>query len=115
MNQLQTLSLHFLSLPPRRKYLSLPPPPGDRVVLPALTFFKYRGVSKYLDNLVARIDAHHLGDIDITFFGQPTLDALQLGLFVSRIEIPNSSLRADILSSEDAISITFTSPLAHPR
>ena len=115
MNQLQTLSLHFLSFPPRRNYLILPPSPEDRVVLPALTLFKYRGISKYLDNLVARIDAPHLGDIDITFFSQPTLDALQLGLFFSRIEIPNSSLRADILTSEDAISITFTSPLAHPR
>ena len=28
MTQLQTLSLHFLSFPPRRNYLSLPPQPG---------------------------------------------------------------------------------------
>jgi hypothetical protein len=43
MTQLRTLSLYFLSLPPRRHrdYLRLPPPPGDRVVLPALTCFKY--------------------------------------------------------------------------
>jgi hypothetical protein len=60
MTQLQALSLHFLSYPPRRDYLTLPPLPGDRVVLQALTFFKYRGTSKYLDTLVARIDAPRL-------------------------------------------------------
>jgi hypothetical protein len=112
MTQLETLSLHFLSLPPRRNYLSLPPSPGDRVVLPALTRFKYRGTSKYLDILVARIDASRLGDIDITFFSQPTLNASQLGLFLSRIELWRPSSRADILSSPGANSITLTQPEA---
>ncbi|KAI9434181.1 hypothetical protein H4582DRAFT_2075482 [Lactarius indigo] len=110
MTQLEILSLHFLHLPPRRSYLSLPPPPGDRVDLPALTCFKYRGTSKYLDSLVARIDAPRLGDIDIKFFGQPTLDASQLGLFINRIEMQRSPLRAEILSSRDSISVTFTQP-----
>ena len=55
--QVQSLLLHFLSLPPRRNHLRLPPPPGERVALPALTCLKYRGTSKYLDSFVARIDA----------------------------------------------------------
>ncbi|KAI9454587.1 hypothetical protein BJY52DRAFT_1213664 [Lactarius psammicola] len=114
MTQLQTLSLHFLTLPPRRNYLSLPPP-GNRVLLPALTRFKYRGISKYLDSLVARIDAPRLGDIDIKFFSQPTLDASQLCLFINRIEMWESPLHAEILSSGDAISITFTQPRALTR
>ncbi|KAH9178396.1 hypothetical protein EDB89DRAFT_1171618 [Lactarius sanguifluus] len=108
MTRLETLSLHFLSLPPRRNYLGLPPPPEDRVVLPALTRFKYRGISKYLDSLVGRIDAPRLEDINITFFNQPTLDASQLGLFIDRIETLRSPLRAEILSSGDSISVTFT-------
>ncbi|KAH9006661.1 hypothetical protein EDB83DRAFT_730001 [Lactarius deliciosus] len=114
MTQLETLSLHFLSLPLRRNYLGLPPPPGDRVVLPALTRLKYRGIGKYLDNLVARIDAPRLEGIDITFFNQPTLDALQLGLFINRTETWEPPLRARIISSEDAISISisFTQPVA---
>ena len=110
MTQLQTLSLHFLSLPPRRKYPTLPPMPGDRVVLPVLTHFKYRGISKYLDILVARIDAPHLRDFDIRFFSQPTLDVSQLGGFITRVESWRSPLRADILSSRGAISISFTRP-----
>ena len=115
MTQLQTLSLHFLSLPPRRNYLSLPPSPGDRVVLPVLTHFKYRGISKYLDIFVARIDAPRLRDIDTRFFSQPTLDASQLGGFINRIELWRSPFRAEILSSEGTISITFTQPGAHTR
>lgn len=115
MTQLQILSLHFLSFPPRRNYHSLPSPSGERVVLPALTCLKYRGISKYLDCLVARIDAPRLGDIDITFFSQPTLDASQLGLFIDRIEMQRSPRRADILSSGCAITITFTHPEALTR
>ena len=110
MTQLQTLSLHFLSLPPRRSYLCLPPRPEDRVVLPALTCLKYRGISKYLDSLVARIDAPLLSGIDVTFFNQPTLDSSQLGLFIDRIEVQRSLRRADIVFSRGTISITLTQP-----
>ncbi len=108
MSQLETLSLHFISLPPRRNYLSLPPPSWERVVLPALRCLKYRGTSKYMDSLVARIDAPRLGDIDITFFSQPTMDASQLGRFIERIEMQTSLSRADVLTSAHAISISFS-------
>ncbi|KAH9010344.1 hypothetical protein EDB83DRAFT_2557217 [Lactarius deliciosus] len=107
MTHLRTLSLHFLSFPPRRNYLSLPPLSGERVLLPTLTFLKYRGTSKYLDSLVARIDAPGLGDIDITFFSQPTMDASQLGRFIERTGIQTSLSRADVQISADAISIFF--------
>jgi hypothetical protein len=115
MSQLRTLSLHFLSFPPRRNYLGLPPPSGERVVLPALTCLKYRGTSKYLDSFVARIEAPRLGDIDITFFSQPTMDASQLGQFIDRIEILKSHSRAQIQSSQRSISIRFSRPKAHTR
>jgi hypothetical protein len=108
MAQLETLSLHFLSLPPRRTYLNLPPQPGERVVLPSLTCFKYRGTSKYLDNLVARIDTPRLGDIDITLFSQPTMDTSQLGRFIERIEMQTSLTQAEVQTSPYAISISFT-------
>jgi len=68
-----------------------------------------------LDNLVARIDAPHLGDIDITFFNQPTMDASQFGRLIDRIEMLRSQFRADVLTSERAISISFTQPNAPTR
>jgi hypothetical protein len=110
MTQLRTLSLHFLSLPPRRNHLGLPQWSGERVVLPALTCLKYGGTSKYLDSLVARIDAPRLGDIDITFFSQPTMDASELGRFIERTEFQTSitQLIAAVQISGHAICITIT-------
>jgi hypothetical protein len=110
MTQLEKLSLHFLSFPSRRNHLGLPPQSGERVVLPALTCLKYRGTSKYLDSFVARIDAPCLGDVDITFFGQPTMDASQLGRFMERIEILTTLSKAEVKFSELATSITFAQP-----
>ena len=109
MTQLRTVSFHFLSFPHRRSFLSLPPPPGERILLPALTRLKYRGVSKYLDSLAGRIDAPHLGDIDITFFSQPTMDASQLGQFIERVGLQAPRSRADVQISAHAISITNAS------
>ena len=110
MTQLRALSLHFLSLPSRRNYVGLPPQSGERVVLPSLTHLKYRGTSKYLDSLVARIDAPCLGIIDITFFSQPTMDASQLGRFIDRIEMQTLLNQANIQTSVGAVSIAFTNP-----
>ncbi|KAH9056998.1 hypothetical protein EDB87DRAFT_1146186 [Lactarius vividus] len=115
MTSLRTLSLHFLSLPPRRNYLALPPASGERVVLPALTSLKYRGTSKYLDSLVARINAPRLGDLDITFFSQPTIDASELGRFIERTEMQMSLIKAEIQISHHAISILFTHPSPSTR
>ena len=108
MTQLETLSLHFLSLPSRRNYLRLTPQSGERIVLPALTSLNYRGTSKYLDSLVAWIDAPRLGDIVITLFFQPTMDVSELGRFIERIETQASLSEANIQTSTDAISISCT-------
>ena len=106
--QLRSLILHILSFPRRRSYLGFPPPPGERIVLAALTHLQYRGISKYLDSFVGRIDAPRLRDIDITLFNQPTMDALQLGRFLQRAEIHTSLSSAKVETSAHAISISFT-------
>ena len=108
MTSLETLSLHFLYLPSRRTHLAFPPPPEERAVLSALTYLTYRGTSKYLDSLVARLDAPHLGDIDITLSFQPTMDASQLARFIERIEMKMELIQADIETFAHAISISFT-------
>ena len=53
-------------------------PPPMLVVLPVLSYFRFKGASKYLDYLMAHIDAPHLSDLDIDF----TLEkpALPLGI-----------------------------------
>ena len=103
--QLRSLTLHLLSFPRRRSLLGLPPPPGEHIILTALTNLKYRGTSKYLDNLVARIDAAHLEDIDITLVSQPTMDASQIGRFIERIGMRTSLRKAKVKTSANVISI----------
>lgn len=106
---LEILSIHFLSLPHRRNLPNLSPSGVlERTVLSSLTRLEYRGTSKFLDNFVARIDAPRLNNIDITFSSQPTMDALQLGKFIERVEediFPY--LRADVEISANYISISI--------
>jgi hypothetical protein len=113
-SQLRSLLLHFLSCPPRRNYLGLPPT-GPCIVLSALTRFKYRGISKYLDSFVAKIDARRLRDIDVTFFSQPTMDASQLGQFVERTEMQTPLTEAEMQISAHAISISFQNSVTSTR
>ena len=115
MTQLTTLSLHFLSFPPRRNYLGFSPQPGERTVLPSLICLKYRGTSKFLDNFVARIDAPHLEDIHITFFSLPIMDAWHLGRFMERIEMQMLLSQAVIQLSEIAVSFSFAQPSGPTR
>ena len=58
---------------------------------------------------MARIDAPRLGDIDLTFFSQPTIDASQLGQFIERIGMKTALNEADIQGSVHAISISLKS------
>jgi hypothetical protein len=115
MTQLRSLTLHLLSCPSRRSYLDVPPPPWEHITLPALTRLKYRGTSKYLDSLVARIDAPLLEDVYITFFHQPTMDTSQLGRFIERTETLAPLSQADVQTSAHAISISFTSSSTSTR
>jgi hypothetical protein len=50
----------------------------------ALTYFRFKGVSEYLDDLVARLDAPLLDKLDITFFHQLVFDTPNLPQFISR-------------------------------
>ena len=59
-------------------------PPQTRSALLALTCFSFRGVSEYLEDLVAGIDAPFLEELNITFFHQLILDTPQLAQFISR-------------------------------
>ena len=107
MAQLQSLSLHFL---PTTDHFSISLPTSKRVILPALTHLNFQGTTEYLEDLVAGIDAPYLGDIEATFFNEHISSFSKLNEFVNRIGMHKSPRRADILSSERAISISFIQP-----
>ncbi|KAH9172629.1 hypothetical protein EDB89DRAFT_2069528 [Lactarius sanguifluus] len=114
MTRLEILSLRFVPFS-HQDTLGLPPQSGKHVVLPVLTCLKYRGTSKYLDNIVAKIDAPRLRDISLTFFSQSTMDTSQLGRFIERIEMQTSLSEANVQASAGFISICFSKPGAPTR
>jgi hypothetical protein len=92
MPHLQTLSIGFLSAVPRpglgsERFLPLGRISQARVELPALTQLVYRGVSAYLESVLARILTPHLEDIDITLFNQLTLRIPRTCAFIGDLEL----------------------------
>jgi hypothetical protein len=60
-------------------------PPPTRSLLPVLNTLKFQGFSEYLDDLVARIDAPRLDNLEIIFFNQSVFDTPQFTQFISRV------------------------------
>ena len=84
------------SRPDRRR----PPSPLTRTFLTALTDFEFKGVSEYLDDLVAQIDAPLLDNFHITFFYQLIFDTPQLTQFISRTPNFKACNRAQVRFSD---------------
>ena len=81
---LKSLTIDFESplSHPGREHQRLPP--QTRTILPALTRFEFKGVSEYLEYLVARIESPRLESIWITLFYQLVFDTSQFAQFMAR-------------------------------
>jgi hypothetical protein len=73
----------YFRCPPRPTLESRRPPPPTRSILPSLTKIHFKGASKYLEEILARIDAPRLGGLHIAFFNQITSDQPQLFQFIN--------------------------------
>jgi hypothetical protein len=82
--KLKYLAIGFQSPLSRPDHRNRRPPPPARTVLPALTRFEYKGVSDYLEDVVAQVDAPMLGSIKTAFSHQFTFDIPQLAQFMRR-------------------------------
>ena len=81
---LETLRLLFESPQSRPDPEHQHPPPQTRPLLPSLTHFWFKGVSEYLEVVVAHIDAPRLRYLEITLFNDIVFDTPQLTQFISR-------------------------------
>ena len=88
------------------------PPPLTRTVLPTLTRLHFQGVSEYLEDLVARIDAPLLDLATITFFNQLIFDTPQLPQFMHRTERLTSPTRAVVTFHPHTVKISLYSPIS---
>ena len=103
LTRLEKVLLEFespLSRPVRR------PHPPTRSILLALTTFWFRGVSEYLEDLVARIDAPLLDLFDIKFFHQLIFDTPQLAQFIARTPNTQPPVEAHIVFSYWNVVVT---------
>jgi hypothetical protein len=82
LTRLETLWLHFKS--PQSRPARRRPPPLTRSLLPTLTYFRFKGVSEYLEVVVTWIDAPRLSKLDIIFFNDIVFDMPQFTQFISR-------------------------------
>jgi hypothetical protein len=109
LTSLEDLWLEFQSPLSRLDRESRRPPPSTRSVLPVLTELRFTGDTEYLDDLVARIDAPQLDELNITFFNQVVFDTPQVTQFVSRTPTLEALEKADVVFDRDAAWIDLSS------
>ena len=108
MAELRSLHLAFDSPRLRPSQASRRPPPKIRTPLPALTHFVFVGVSEYVEDFVAPIDAPRLRNIEIWFLNQLIFDIPQLSQFINRVERLNE-LDATVSFSSSNASVELSS------
>ena len=110
LTSLQSLSLQFRYPRPRPALKSgrLPPPTMSRSILPNLTEISFKGVSEYLEEILARIDAPRLNKLRITFFHQMIFDTPRLFQFISQRPTLKALEKGHITFRSEAISVRFS-------
>jgi len=105
---LEELFIGFQS--PRSLPLQISPPPSTRATLPALTYFAFRGASEYLEDLIARINAPNLDNLNIWFFTDLIFVIPQLYNFIGSAEGFKLLQRAYLELYPWSVRITLGSP-----
>ena len=85
------------------------PPPSTRSVIPVLTYFSFKGVSEYLEDLVACIDTPRLNHFCITFFNDVVFDTPQLIRLISHTPKSRALEKAHITFQDRGASLIFSS------
>ena len=109
LTSLELLEIEFLSHRSFPDPASRRPPPSTRSVIPVLTYFSFKGVSEYLEELVARIDTPQLNRLFITFLNDVVFDTPQLIHFINRTPKSRALEKAHITFQDHAASLIFLS------
>ena len=97
LTSLSRLTLTFESPRSCPDRASRRPSPSTRAVLSVLSRFRFGGVSEYLEDFVACIDAPQLSDLYITFFNDIVFDTPQLIQFIGRTPLPRELEKAHLI------------------
>ena len=117
LTSLASLLLQFRSPRPRPALESrrLPPTPLTRSILPSLTRILFKGVSEYLEEMLARVDAPRLDNLDITFFNEIVFITPQFFHFISRRATLRAPEKGRIAFSDRDVMVKFPSQTSDYR
>jgi hypothetical protein len=105
--RLETFVIGFKLATSRPDLIRLPP--VTRTVLPALTNFRFKGASEYLEDLVARIDGPRLNQIVITYLNQVVdFQVSQFSSFIDRSVGPEIAIFRHAQFTFSFGSVAFT-------
>ena len=105
--KLETFIMGFRLATPRPDQIH--PPPLTRTVLPALTYFRFKGASEYLEDLVSRVDSPRLNQIVTAYLNQVVdFQVLQFSNFVDRTVGPEITLFKHARFTFSYGSVAFT-------
>jgi hypothetical protein len=104
LTRLENLFIDFES--PRSRPARSQRPLPTRALLPVLSYLLFKGASEYLEDLLARIHAPLLNDLDITFFHKLIFDTPQLTRLISRTPKFKVLNEAHVTFYNSAVSIT---------
>ena len=115
LTSLKFLQLGFQSPRSCPDWASRRLPPPTRFVLPVLEDFEFKGVSEYLDDLMAHIYAPTLNELSITFFNDILFDTPQLIQFISRTPMFNVLNIARVTFENGAARVELLSQISGNR
>ena len=110
LNRLRSICLRFRSPRSRPEGESRRPPPLIRSVFPSLSTLNFTGVSEYLEDLVARINAPRLTHVIISFFNQIIFDTPQFAQFISRTPGFKTFEEARLVFEDGVAGVKLSSP-----
>jgi hypothetical protein len=113
LTSLEQLMLEFQSPRSRPNRETRRPPPRTRSVLSALAYFKFKGDSEYLDDLVAHTDAPRLNELNIVFFNDILFYTPQFFQFICRTPRLKALESARVVFSGTTASVNLSSPTVH--
>ncbi|KAH9980553.1 hypothetical protein BJV74DRAFT_856437, partial [Russula compacta] len=87
-----------------------------RTIIPALTSFRFHGVSEYLEDFISRFNAPLIHVVNIRLFHQFTFDVSQLHQFIGRTEALSALTMANVDFENGYTSVeNFPQVPAHSR
>ena len=108
LTALRSFGLGFRSPQSRISRGTRRPPPLTRIVLAALTKFRFKGNSEYLEDIVSLVDAPLLDHFSITFFHQLIFDTPLLRHFISRTETIKAHYRGNLSFYDGRAEVIFS-------